>query len=128
VRRGIAASTQAGASYLIADRWLATGSVAHERAIRQRTTSFGKVRSSNWGLLLRVDLDYYLEDHLSLRLSAASRQLAEATDGVPGAAARRAYLRNDNFSLGLSYRFIGAARAPGVIEPMGRLAPQPIVE
>jgi hypothetical protein len=95
--------------WLIADRWYAQAFVAHDL----QAPGSGWDRSpETWDVRYGATLSYFLEDRWTLDLAADQRQLHEPTR----------YVRDEVFSLGVSYRFSGFLSAPGLFEPM-RLTP-----
>jgi len=105
-------NSSAAASYLVADRWAITGSVFQARHIR-RAGPFQVYASEGWSVAYSIGAAFFVEDRLLLRLSASENQDRYS---------QRDYRRESRFSLGLTYRFIGALQAPGLIDPM-RLLP-----
>jgi len=99
------------AVWFVADRWAAEARVSQHRSWA-RLRGDVRAREDAWSVAYGASLTYYVEDHLALQ--AALNEQQTHTTYVDGDATYRA----GSLSLGLSYRFLGALDAPGLIEPV----------
>jgi hypothetical protein len=106
-------TSSASASCFVADRWAVAGSVSQARLYTLGGSSYS--RPDDWRVSYGLSAGFFVEDRLLLGATALETQESERYD-------RHYYSRDARFSLGLTYRFIGALQAPGLIEPM-RLLP-----
>jgi hypothetical protein len=124
LRHGMDLVSTFNAAYWIADRWGISASVQHSRRIARPYSElalpFGNLRSTGWSVQYGVEFDFYLEDRVSLNLSARESQGIE--DAVFGFRPR-GYRREGGVNVGISYRFLGGLNAPGLIPPQRLLPP-----
>ena len=105
--------TQAYATLMIADRWLANGRVAYSRSVeRGAVNGVEQVVYDAWVLFYSATVDYYLEDRVALNLGIAGGY--NHANQYPGTAT------NSNFAiqLGVSYRLMGRYHAAGLLDPV----------
>lgn len=106
---GVEAVTHAGANWLIADRWKAGLAAQHQRSLfdpRHATDP----RLDAWAVGFTSGLAYYLEDRTELFVQVAQAQWKNGNGSS-------AFNRNTELRLGMTYRFLGAFDAPGLVEP-----------
>ncbi len=112
--RGLAAASQGNATWLVADRWLASARLIHSRTyFRPRGGS--SFTQNNWTTLYILQLGWYVEDHVQV---SASYQESQTRDNSLGLPLSSYYSRDRRVSIGLAYRFLGALDAPGLIPPV----------
>ncbi len=102
---GLRVESSASATWLIADRWQAVGSVVQRRLYYSPRGWRGIPYFPAWRVSYGGSLGYYVEDHVLLTLSLSEAQLSEY---------RYAYERDNAVSLGVTYRFLGRVEAPGL--------------
>ncbi len=102
---GFQYASSAALGWDVADRWSAQALVQQQR-LDMRPTD---VRPA-WAVQYQVSLAYYLEDRVSISLGANEYQARWMSGGE--------YIRQRQAVLGLSYRFLGALDAPGLMQPM----------
>ena len=106
------------ATWMIADRWLANGTFKYFRTIQETSPHEGEISQhyNYWGTYWGASLQYFVVDRMSLSLSLYHDQESYKND-YPDAPqnASRSYYRSTSFQLGLSYNFLGALEAPGLI-------------
>ncbi len=111
---GLQATTTASVGYIVADRWLATGSILHERVILHesdaRTTLLDR-----WQLAVSANVTYYLEDRLQLSLGASRVEQRSAPSPVSYV---DEYDRDFAVAFSLAYNVFGRLEAPGLVEPL----------
>ncbi len=105
-------STSGGASFIVADRWLAALSLTHSAVAPGHGT---ERRISYWRVGLGGELFYFLEDAWALRLSGGLSQ-----DHTP-----IGFGRSSGVQLGLTYVVSGLFEAPGLVERMRPTPPIP---
>jgi hypothetical protein len=118
--RGMDEATSVAGTWLIADRWLAQVSGSHERSWHTPLDA-PDVRSSDsdWDARYGASLGWYVEDHLLLSASVQGDHYAYRTNHVNWRPDQRVFTRQTQFSLGLSYRFLGRMSAPDLLGPLG---------
>ncbi|HVP14002.1 MAG TPA: hypothetical protein VMS88_00580 [Terriglobales bacterium] len=108
--RGLHANSHATLTWLIADRWQAVAALSHQRDYLLARN--GSREDDSWRFDASLELGWYVEDHVELSASVSHTQDRQLY--FPG----RLYDRDTSFFLGLTYRFLGALDAPGLIEPV----------
>ncbi|MEQ1833187.1 MAG: hypothetical protein ABL977_09030 [Candidatus Eisenbacteria bacterium] len=96
---------QLRAFWSVTDRWSLSSQWVAEAQSRDRG---GSRKFGDWAFSHRASVQYRLEDAWSLSLSWEDFQAHSMTR----------FNREDRFSLGASYQFLGRLTAPGIIEPM----------
>jgi hypothetical protein len=114
---GMGLTSNAVLSFIVADRWLASGFVSHRREIRKDART-SLLLNDEWDLGVGASLLLYLEDRAQLRLSISDFQGRASTRGSDGS-----FRRNGGVSLGITYRFLGGVDAPGILAPV-RIPPR----
>lgn len=104
---GLRVESSGSATWLIADRWQAVGSVAQQRLYYSPRGGRGLPCSPTWRVACGGSFGYYVEDHVLLTLSLSEVQLSGY---------RYAYERDNTVSLGVTYRFLGRLEAPGLFD------------
>ena len=117
------ATTSVVLTYLVADRWLASGTVQHQRVIEEHSYSRYRQqeRTDSWTVSVGASVQYFVEDRLSLTLSLSHdqrRAIWEEKDSEPSVF----YGRSNVAMIGVSYDFLGVLEAPGLI-PRATLPP-----
>lgn len=105
-------------AWLVADRWQARGAFQHSREYRVPETGQEDHLIDHWMARTTLSLDYFLEDHLRLSARLSERQQRSTTLSPYDLSPRRQFVRLDDFSLALTYRFLGRVSAPGLMETM----------
>lgn len=99
----------AQASWLVADRWYATGFFRH----RAESARVDGVRyPPSWGSLATATVGYWVEDSWSLDLALSQQQAASQVDPKFGGVS--SYVRDARLDIGLTYRPAGRLSAPGL--------------
>ena len=88
---GLHVESVARAGWIAADRWLFTTELQQYRLIR-KDADREPAEIDDWYFIARVALDYEIEDHVTLRLSAYDAQICQ-TDALIGTAYPRSYRR-----------------------------------
>jgi len=97
----------AQAQYMIADRWLVTGSLFHEaQALEEPHTG----RITGWLAGSRAQVHYFLEDRWSLNAAFVTGEVHDATQDR----------QQQSLEIGVSRWFTGLLSAPGILPPMQR--------
>ena len=113
----VSLTSNAGAGYLVADRWAVSVSQTRFYSKNQSLPPFDRL--GRWQASYGISVGFFAEDRVLVQLSASEAQGRWLRGGygepVPSLAR---YSRDAAFSLGLTYRFVGALQAPGLIEPM----------
>jgi hypothetical protein len=113
----IDAETIAQANYLISDRWLGQMGVDHQRTHLSNSGPFALGGTADaWSVDVTASLCYFIEDHLSVTASLFHSQSSNAQVSYGPA-----YVRDNQFNLGLSYHFLGGLEAPGIVAPSSLL-------
>jgi len=115
---GLRTESNVGGAWLVADRWQARAAFQHYREYLDGAGQTGAAPVDAWRVRGVVGLDYFLEDHIQVS--------AEYREGQDRDLRRQSYFpyrvdhysREDNFYLGLTYRFLGRVSAPGLMDPM----------
>ena len=98
-------STGLGATWLVADRWLANAKFTHDLTAPgsglDRAASF-------WNVTYGASVSYFLEDSWALQLAAVQRQDHDSSR----------FHRDESFTLGVTYQFAGFLNAPGLFQSM----------
>jgi hypothetical protein len=103
--RGFRLISLAAANWIVADRWLASATLFHERIESHGPVLNDPVNTSS--VISQLSLSWYLEDHLRLSLAGLEEQFHY----------ERFYRRRE-ISLSLGYRFAGHLENPGLTEPV----------
>ena len=115
---GLTATSQASATFMIADRWLANAGLTHARWLQKATVNgVEQVLRDTWSLFYGGRVDYYLEDRVALTLGI-NGEYGHANQGpVTG--------ENSNVAivLGVSYRLMGRYHAAGLLDPVNVTGP-----
>jgi hypothetical protein len=122
---GFSVDADAGATWLIADRWWARASMSQRRHV-ERSGSESAPQEDRWSFACGADLAYEVEDHVTIRLGLRDQQWNSRGPSTVSASAN-AYDRSQDAFLGVTYRFAGRFSAPGfpaLSEPM-RVTPGP---
>jgi hypothetical protein len=120
-RKGMVETSELRADYLVAERWLATAGIIHERQI-DRDPPSPSALAPDWFDAWRVrgvaGVSYYIEDRLAIGLNATEQQshVRTSSHGVP--VNTGSWIRFGEINLSLSYRFAAGLRAPGIITPL----------
>lgn len=114
--QGWSSSAQLGASWHVADRWLASArSYYSRRYFAPRDVDLWV--EDHWSAQQSLRLEYFLEDHLSLSVSLDDLQdRGRMPDALTVTSDR--YQHYQRLSAGLGWRFLGRAEAPGLFGPM----------
>jgi hypothetical protein len=121
--KAIDAQSSLTLTYLVADRWVASGVVRHQRFIEEHSYPRydWQERTDSWSVSVGAGVQYFVEDRLSLILSLSHSQghtIREERDVDPAVF----YGRSNAAMLGISYDFLGVLEAPGLI-PRATLPP-----
>jgi len=119
----IRATTSVKLTYLVADRWVASGTVQHQRLIEEYSYPRydRRERTDSWTVSVGANVQYFVEDRLSLALSLSHSQGRTAYEHT-GYDPTVSYTRSNMAMLGISYDFLGVMEAPGLI-PRATLPP-----
>jgi hypothetical protein len=113
---GFQVSTNGTASTLISDRLVARAGWIQQRST-SRDVSSDVILDDSWRWRFFVSASYYLEDHLEVQGAISDDQLHQRIPlivfGSP--LPSTVYQRNQQFSLALTYRFMGSFAAPGLM-------------
>ena len=99
-------SSRASEGWILADRWLATATIGHDRDL----ASVDPTGIGTWRVFYSASLIWYLEDRFGLQLSTFGTQSRNRRPGD--------YEGNDAIYLSMSYKLSGRIDAPGLIEPV----------
>lgn len=113
-RHGFAERATGSATFIVADRWLASTSLAHERIVQPGTPGFrARYAGDGWALENTASLAYWLNDHLNLNLSLRQAWSHYRSDPYSylGTGNRGQY---GQVNFGLVYRFAGFTEIPGI--------------
>ena len=121
--RGLDASSNAGVTWLVADRWEAQAFFSHARQWLAPRDGDPLLENS-WAVHAGAELGWYLEDRVRVSASIVQfqqqdRYYREAHPGLQYS--NRTYVRDTHFFLGLTYHFLGRLDAPGLIGPARRM-------
>ncbi len=111
-RRGVSSASSASVGWIVEDRWLATGTLRHQRELHWYKSS--TPWRDEWAVDCRGTLSYFVTDHVSASLSATETQtrVFDVSHGpFYGSPQRR---RTGTLTLGLAYRFAGYANIAGL--------------
>lgn len=118
--RGLDASSDAAATWLVADRWEAQAFFSHARQWLVPRGNLPDLESS-WDVRAGAELGWYLEDRVRVSASIVQSQSRDYyyREDRPGGPqyTNRTYLRDTRFFLGITYRFLGRLAAPGLMGP-----------
>lgn len=108
VSEGLDAASSIVASYIIADRWAASATAAHNRTLVKDDDG---VLLDEWDVTFGARVTYYIENRL------------RATAGISTAQRRdrrfeRVWQGSDRFDIGLTYAFMRGLDAPGLFDPI----------
>jgi hypothetical protein len=103
----------AGASWIVADRWLSGARVSYDWFDERRTTGPTRADQARW--TASATLDYYLRDATALRLGIehSDSWYRGTAPSVPGSAHQ--YSRGTGVTVGISHRFMGRFHAPATL-------------
>jgi hypothetical protein len=107
---GLTAGSAARVVWFIADRWRADAWIDHLRMIFEPRDS--DVVQESWDVDFGSGLAYFLEDRTNLFVQVGQQQSESHVQYWDG------FRRDTQARLGVSYRFLGALEAPGLIEPL----------
>lgn len=110
---GLHALSGAGATWLVADRWLASAKLTHSRDTFKPRGGQSYVEDS-WKVNYGIQLGWYVEDHTQIAASLVQSQTRSNVFSFP---ALPGFSRDTRVTIGFSYRFLGALDAPGLTEP-----------
>jgi hypothetical protein len=121
--KAIRAKSSVTLTYLVADRWVASAVVQHQRLIEEYSYPRydWRERTDSWSVNVGASVQYFVEDRLSLVLTLShsqGRTAWEMTDHDPEVS----YRRSNAAMLGIAYDFLGVLEAPGLI-PRATLPP-----
>jgi hypothetical protein len=109
--------SSATATYLIADRWLASCQWTQNRSIEKvQSGNSARYYANSWSVSASAGINYYLEDNLSMSLSWQHSQSHRANTQVDSQIGyeQSGYSRNNSVFLGFSYTILGKLTAPGI--------------
>jgi hypothetical protein len=111
---------QAGATFLIDDRWRADLRFQHGRQILKKSGGTLSGGNDSWWTEALFGLSYYIEDRTSINLTAQQTQTARTPGGYLGIVDNstpdnQAFGRIYSLTLGVSYHFLGGLEAPGIV-------------
>jgi hypothetical protein len=110
-------------SYIVSDHWLGAAFVNHFWSDEDRTQ--GPTANDRWAWTFGVSADYFIEDHIAIGATLQENQnWTRGAPNYPSGFPSHSYDRRDHASIGVSYRFAGWFRAPGLY-PGGTAMPQP---
>lgn len=119
---------QAYATFLIDDRWRADFRIQHGRQILKKSSATLYGEANSWWTEAQFGLRYFIEDHVDINFTADQLQTARSFGGFLrglhdySPSQTPAFMRDYAFSIGLSYHFIGALEAHGIV-PTSTLKP-----
>jgi hypothetical protein len=91
-------TSAATASWIVADRWLASATLSHFR-----------ITDGNlWSVSYGANLTWFIENHLSLGLAGFTGQTSQPLT----------FDRTYQLALSLGYQFAGSIESPGLAEPI----------
>jgi hypothetical protein len=110
---GFQVSSNGAATMLISDRWFASLFWSQLRNVR-RDTDTDITRDDSWQIQYGLNATWYIEDRL--QLVAGATDLQESQNAWYSLGGPFNYFRHtQQFSLALTYRFMGSFAAPGLI-------------
>jgi hypothetical protein len=115
--------SRADIGYLVSDRWSVGMTGTYSRSIEDETAvAIGRLQGTGWFTTVAAFLEVYLEDRMSLVLSANDFQLRQRIGTQP--LDTYEYRRSSQVALTFSYRLAGQFNAPGLLTPtLGRSSP-----
>jgi hypothetical protein len=115
---GLTEQVDLTAEWHVADRWQVTGGVRQERDYLEQGERDDSTPHDSWRTTLAGQLDYYVEDNLSVRLTVSDSQSSRREKPYGDGATYDNYAHDGSVQLGISYRFLGRVSAPGLFERM----------
>jgi len=108
VSEGLEAATSAAASYVIADRWLASAIAAHGRTL---VKDDDQVLLDEWAVAFQARVTYYIENRLRAMVGIGTTQRRDRRFGDE-------WQGSERFDIGLTYAFMRGLDAPGQFDPI----------
>ena len=110
-RTGFREQAWASAAWIVADRWVVSGQLAHDRTVDARRN--GPMYLDGWNVGASFGATYFLADHLNAHASF-NQAWAKYQNANPYFDPAATHARAGGFLLGLTYRFAGFASIPAL--------------